>query len=236
MNGSAGANETSDVGPTPLTQVNSPGSSGGWRTFNGTNQHFTYADDAAFEIPSSGDWSVFAWFKTSATGKVQEIICKDTPASSREWELTVSAANTLNLVYSTTGSAISVLGHLDVVTDGTNQFVGFVYRRGIQRLELWHQGDLANSINSISAFATTSSIFTVGVRGDLNNATRMNGSIGPNGAFSTRFTPQLWNWMYNGGTPRTWSELSNVPDALLLHYGPHKMFCHFPAGLFDTVS
>jgi hypothetical protein len=112
---------TTDVGPSglTLTAVGSPTTAAGPVTgdnasvFNGTSQHFTRADDAAFDFGTS-DYTLFAWIKPTSisTGGASRFICghsgegtldswemwhADGSLHSRIGGLTVSASNVLDL-------------------------------------------------------------------------------------------------------------------------------------------
>jgi hypothetical protein len=215
----ASGNAVDAHGSNTLTAVNAPGSTSGKignaRTFNGSNQYFSIADNASL---STGDidFSISYWVWFNNFANIQDVVAKDNQAAGGREYLT--GFNTVDsrlrfVVFNSGGSATSVSAtSFGALTSGVWFFV-----------VCWH--DAVNNVLGISVNGTSDTVsysggvldgnssFAIGARPAATPAVHTNGRIDEVGFWKRVLTSGERSDLYNSGNGLSYDSFASVQQS-----------------------
>jgi len=144
-------------------------------TFNGTTQYVAISDAAAFSIPTTNLFSVEAWFRTTATGAVRNIVSKVT-AANFEWSMFINGAPAINfLVYNAAGGGSNSLQGPASVVANTWYHVVATVNASTNAMILYINGVQVDTNTNTQILANGTSPVNIGRRPD--GTSLFNGSV-----------------------------------------------------------
>jgi len=144
-------------------------------TFNGTTQYVAISDNAAFSIPTTNLFSVEAWFRTTATGAVRNIVSKVT-AANFEWSMFINGAPAINfLVYNAAGGGSNSLQGPASVVANTWYHVVATVNASTNAMILYINGVQVDTNTNTQILANGTSPVNIGRRPD--GTSLFNGSV-----------------------------------------------------------
>ncbi len=194
-----GGNDLTDNNP--VGSGTGPSGSDGARTFNGSDEYFSHADNAALSV--SSDFAFAAWFKTSASTGLHCILCKDDLGSNREYNIFLNTGIfQFDVFDSSSGDSQATYTGF---TDGAWHLFIAQYEQSDKKARIYIDDTLRDTGAAITnGPADRGATFEMGT---LAATFFWSGSLSKTGFWKKVLTSGERTWLYNSGAGRSYADI-----------------------------